>query len=54
MTHRPLILSNDEIVETITVQECMDIVEKLFGDEFYSSAKLEALGFRAERTLKDW
>ena len=30
MTHRPLILSNDEIVETITVQECMDIVEKLF------------------------
>jgi len=30
MTHKPLILSNDEIVEIITVQECMDIVEKLF------------------------
>ena len=32
MTHKPLILSNDEIVEIITVQECMDIVEKLFVD----------------------
>jgi nucleoside-diphosphate-sugar epimerase len=29
-------------------------VEKLLGDEFYSSAKLEGLGFRAERGLKDW
>ena len=29
-------------------------VEKLLGDEYYSSAKLESLGFRAERTLKDW
>ena len=29
-------------------------VEKLLGDEYYSSAKLETLGFRAERTLKDW
>jgi len=29
-------------------------VEKLFGDECYSSAKLESLGFRAERALKDW
>ena len=32
MTHKPLILSNDEITEIITVQECMDIVEKLFGN----------------------
>jgi len=32
MTHEPLILSNDEIVEIITVQECMGIVEKLFGN----------------------
>ena len=29
-------------------------VEKLLGDEYYSSAKLESLGFRAERGLKDW
>lgn len=29
-------------------------VDKLLGDEYYSSAKLERLGFRAERTLKDW
>jgi UDP-glucose 4-epimerase len=29
-------------------------VDKLLGDEYYSSAKLEKLGFRAERTLKDW
>jgi nucleoside-diphosphate-sugar epimerase len=29
-------------------------VEKLLGDEYYSSEKLEKLGFRAERTLKDW
>ena len=29
-------------------------VEKLLGDECYSSAKLESLGFRAERALKDW
>ena len=28
--------------------------EKLFGDEFYSSKKLEDLGYRAERGLKDW
>ena len=28
--------------------------DKLFGDECYSSKKLEALGFRAERGLKDW
>ena len=26
-------------------------VDKLFGDEFYSSAKLEGLGFRAEKSL---
>ena len=29
-------------------------VDKLLGDEYYSSEKLEGLGFRAERTLKDW
>jgi UDP-glucose 4-epimerase len=29
-------------------------VDKLLGDECYSSAKLAALGFRAEQTLKDW
>jgi len=29
-------------------------VNKLLGDEYYSSKKLEKLGFRAERTLKDW
>jgi len=29
-------------------------VDKLLGDEYYSSAKLERLGFRAERTLTDW
>ena len=28
--------------------------DKLFGDECYSSKKLEDLGFRAERGLKDW
>ena len=26
-------------------------VDKLLGDEFYSSAKLEGLGFRAEKSL---
>jgi len=29
-------------------------VEKLLGDEYYSSEKLEKMGFRTERTLKDW
>jgi UDP-glucose 4-epimerase len=29
-------------------------MDKLMGDEYYSSEKLEKLGFRAERTLKDW
>jgi len=29
-------------------------VDKLLGDEEYSSEKLEKLGYRAERTLKDW
>jgi nucleoside-diphosphate-sugar epimerase len=29
-------------------------VDKLLGDEYYSSKKLEALGFMAERTLEDW
>ena len=29
-------------------------IDKLLGDECYSSEKLQALGFRAERTLKDW
>jgi len=28
-------------------------LDKLFGDECYSSAKIEALGFRAKKTLKD-
>ena len=28
-------------------------VNKLFGDECYSSSKLEALGFKARKTLKD-
>jgi len=28
-------------------------VNKLLGDECYSSAKLEALGFKARKTLKD-
>lgn len=28
-------------------------VNKLLGDEFYSSSKLEALGFKAKKTLKD-
>jgi len=28
-------------------------LNKLLGDELYSSAKLEALGFKAEKTLKD-
>ena len=29
-------------------------VDKLLGDEFYSSAKLEGLGFRAEKSLRDF
>ena len=29
-------------------------VDKLLGDEFYSSAKLEGLGFRAEKSLLDF
>ena len=29
-------------------------VDKLFGDEFYSSAKLEGLGFRAEKSFLDF
>ena len=29
-------------------------VDKLLGDECYSSEKLEALGFRAEKSLKDF
>lgn len=29
-------------------------LEKLFGDEYYSSNKLETLGFRAMNTLNDW
>jgi nucleoside-diphosphate-sugar epimerase len=29
-------------------------VDKLFGDEYYSSKKLMNLGFMAKRTLKDW
>ena len=29
-------------------------VDKLLGDEYYSSEKLEKLGFRAERNLEDW
>ena len=28
-------------------------LDKLFGDECYLSAKVEALGFRAKKTLKD-
>jgi hypothetical protein len=28
-------------------------VDKLLGDEYYSSEKLEALGFEAQRTLKE-
>jgi len=28
-------------------------INKLLGDECYSSAKLEALGFKAKRSLKD-
>ena len=28
-------------------------INKLLGDECYSSAKLEALGFKAQKTLKD-
>jgi len=28
-------------------------VNKLLGDECYSSAKLESLGFKARKTLKD-
>ena len=29
-------------------------VDKLLGDEFYSSAKLEGLGFRAEKSFLDF
>ena len=29
-------------------------IEKLIGDECYSSEKLQSLGFKAKRTLKDW
>ena len=29
-------------------------VDKLLGDECYSSEKLESLGFRAELSLRDW
>ena len=29
-------------------------IEKLLGDECYSSEKLQSLGFKAKRTLKDW
>jgi UDP-glucose 4-epimerase len=29
-------------------------VDKLLGDEYYSSEKLEKLGFRAEKGLEDW
>ena len=29
-------------------------VDKLFGDEYYSSEMLEGLGFKAEHTLLDW
>jgi len=32
MTNNPLILSNDEVAKSITVQECMDLVEDLFRD----------------------
>ena len=28
-------------------------INKLLGDEFYSSYKLEALGFKSKKTLKD-
>jgi len=28
-------------------------LNKLLGDECYSSTKLEALGFKAQKTLKD-
>ena len=28
-------------------------INKLFGNEYYSSAKLEKLGFKAKKTLKD-
>jgi len=28
-------------------------VDKLLGDECYSSGKLEKLGFKAQKTLKD-
>ena len=28
-------------------------VDKLFDDEYYSSKKLEALGFKAEKTLEN-
>ena len=29
-------------------------IDKLLGDECYSSKKLQSLGFRAERTINDW
>ena len=29
-------------------------IDKLFGDECYSSEKLKSLGFKAKLTLKDW
>ena len=29
-------------------------IEKLLGDECYSSEKLQSLGFKAKHTLKDW
>lgn len=29
-------------------------IEKLLGDESYSSEKLQSLGFKAKRSLKDW
>jgi alanine dehydrogenase len=32
MTNNPLILSNDEVSKSITVQECMDVIEELFRD----------------------
>ena len=28
-------------------------INKLLGDEYYSSAKLEAFGFKAKKSLKD-
>jgi len=29
-------------------------IEKIFGDEYYSSKKLQSLGFKAKYSLKDW